>query len=138
MNNEVVDARALTRFLENRLKDLRMYASLGVQPSAACGSAIGALENVLSFVNDNAITIDAPDPLKALVEQEVPFRLSEIFCITDDRITPDIVDACVDDLYNNSDAMFDYDSIDAHIRGTLSQYGITADDMEGKTYDRNR
>lgn len=138
MNNEVVDARALTRFLENRLKDLLMYASWGAQPSAACGSAIGALENVLSFVNDNAITIDAPDPLKALVEQEVPFRLSEIFCITDDRITPDIVDACVDDLYNNSDAMFDYDSIDAHIRGTLSQYGITADDMEGKTYDRNR
>lgn len=138
MSREAVPVEAITWYLENRIKDLRMYAACGIQPSAACGSAIGALENVLSFVNDNAITIDALDPLKALVEQEVPFRLSEIFCITDDRITPDIVDACVDDLYNNSDAMFDYDSIDAHIRGTLSQYGITADDMEGKTYDRNR
>lgn len=229
MNNEVVYARALTRFLENRLKDLLMYASWGAQPSAACGSAAGALENVLSFVKENAVPADSiicmhkmetlqkrdaaleqiwkqfadhpinpetekieapflhlpmsnddyfvsfdagtpkediwrwfderhskgvvyllygrpfyekdPDevsPLRELVKQEVPFLLSEIFHIPDSELAPHIIEACVDDLCENSNAMFDYDSIYAHIRGTLSQYGITADDMEGKTYDRNR
>ena len=59
MNNEVVDARALTHFLENRLKDLLMYASWGAQPSAACGSAAGALENVLSFVKENTVPADS-------------------------------------------------------------------------------
>ncbi len=59
MNNEVVDARTLTHFLENRIKDLLMYASWGAQPSAACGSAVGALENVLSFVKENVVPADS-------------------------------------------------------------------------------
>lgn len=77
---------------------------------------------------DNETTADASDALKAFVEQEVQFRLSGIFCIPDDKITSDVVDACVDDLCENSDAMFDYDSIDAHIHGTLTEYGISPDD----------
>ena len=35
MNNEVVDARALTRFLENRIKDLRDAHTFDGQTSAA-------------------------------------------------------------------------------------------------------
>lgn len=69
-------------------------------------------------------------PLREFVKQEVPFRLSEIFHIPDSELAPHIVDACIEDLYDNSDVMFDYDSIDAHIRGTLAQFGITPDDYE--------
>lgn len=130
MSRKVIPADAIIGFLENRIKDLRMYTAGEIQPSTACGSAIGALENVLSFVKDNETTADASDALKAFVEQEVPFRLSGIFRIPDDKIASDVVDACVDDLCENSNAMFDYDSIDAHIRGTLAQYGINPDDYE--------
>lgn len=69
-------------------------------------------------------------PLREFVKQEVPFRLSEIFHIPDSELAPHIVDACIEDLYDNSDVMFDYDSIDAHIRGTLAQLGINPDDYE--------
>lgn len=69
-------------------------------------------------------------PLREFIKQEVPFRLSEIFHIPDSELAPHIVDACIEDLYDNSDVMFDYDSIDAHIRGTLSQFGINPDDYE--------
>ena len=69
-------------------------------------------------------------PLKEFIKQEVPFRLSEIFHIPDSELAPHIIDACIEDLYDNSDVMFDYDSMDAHIRGTLAQYGINPDDYE--------
>ena len=221
-NNEVVDARALTHFLENRLKDLRDAHTFDGQTSAACGSAIGALESVLSFVKDNAVAVDniicmrkmdtfqkrdvaleqiwkqfadhpmnpeteeieAPflhlpmndedylvyfdigtpredilkwfderhskgvvyllygrpfyekfyrddvSALRELMNQEVPFRLSEIFNIPDDQLAPHIIEACIDDLCNNSDSIFNYDSVDAHIRGTLAVFGINPDDYE--------
>lgn len=69
-------------------------------------------------------------PLREFIKQEVPFRLSEIFHIPDSELAPHIVDACIEDLYDNSDVMFDYDSIDAHIRGTLAQFGINPDDYD--------
>ena len=77
---------------------------------------------------------EATSALLEYIKQEVPFRLSEIFCIPDAELAPHIVDACIEDLYNNSDAMFDYDSIDDHIRGTLANYGINPDDYEEYKY----
>ena len=71
---------------------------------------------------------DETDSLKDLIKQKVPFLLSEIFHIPDTELAPHIIDACVDDLYYNSDVMFNYNSMDAHIRGTLAQYGINPDD----------
>lgn len=77
---------------------------------------------------------EATSALLEYIKQEVPFQLSEIFCIPDAELAPHIVDACIEDLYNNSDAMFDYDSIDDHIRGTLANYGINPDDYEEYKY----
>lgn len=59
MNNEVVYARTLTHFLENRIKDLLMYDSWEARPSTACRSAAGALENALSFVKENVVPADS-------------------------------------------------------------------------------
>ena len=69
-------------------------------------------------------------PLKEFLKQEVPLRLSEIFHIPDDQLAPHIIEACIDDLCNNSDSIFNYDSVDDHIRGTLAVFGINPDDYE--------
>lgn len=41
-----------------------------------------------------------------------------------------IVDVCVWSLYDNSDVMFDYDSMDNHLREVLKEYDIDPDDYE--------
>ena len=69
-------------------------------------------------------------PLREFIKQEVPFRLSEIFNIPDSELAPHIVDACIEDLYDNSDVMFDCDSMDENLRGTLAEYGINPDDYK--------
>lgn len=69
-------------------------------------------------------------PLREFIKQEVPFRLSEIFHIPDSELAPHIVDACIENLYDNSDVMFDYDSMDENLCGTLAEYGINPDDYK--------
>ena len=64
------------------------------------------------------------------IQQEVPFRLENIFNIPSEKITPNIVDVCVWSLYDNSDVMFDYDSMDDHLRELLKEYDIDPDDYE--------
>lgn len=71
MNNEVIDARALTRFLENRLKDLRDAHTFDGQTSAACGSAIGTLEGVLSFVKNNTFPANIESAVKDCPNGEI-------------------------------------------------------------------
>ena len=68
--------------------------------------------------------------LFAFIQQEVPFRLENIFNIPSEKITPNIVDVCVWSLYDNSDVMFDYDSMDDHLREVLKEYDIDPDDYE--------
>lgn len=69
-------------------------------------------------------------PLLGFIKQEVPFRLENIFNIPSEKITPNIVDVCVWSLYDNSDVMFDYDSMDDHLRELLKEYDIDPDDYE--------
>ena len=64
------------------------------------------------------------------IQQEVPFRLENIFNIPSEKITPNIVDVCVWSLYDNSDVMFDYDSMDNHLRELPKEYDIDPDDYE--------
>lgn len=73
---------------------------------------------------------EATSALLEYIKQEVPLRLSEVFNIPDDKLTPGIVDACIEGLYDNSDEIFNYDSIDARIRATLVQAGINPSDFE--------
>lgn len=68
--------------------------------------------------------------LLAFIRQEVPFRLKNIFNIPEEKISPNIVDVCVWSLYDNSDVMFDYDSMDEHLREVLKEYDIDPDDYE--------
>lgn len=74
--------------------------------------------------------VEDDSPLLAFIKQEVPFRLREIFNIPACELPQHIVDSCIDDLYENNEVMFDYDSIDAHIRGVLTAYGVNPDSYE--------
>ena len=69
-------------------------------------------------------------PLLDFIKQEVPFRLKEIFCIPDDLLTPSVVDDIVWSLYDDSDVMFDYDSMDEFISKRLMKFDIDPDDYK--------
>ncbi len=79
---------------------------------------------------DNDTEATKVPALLAFIRQEVPFRLKNIFNIPDEKISPNIVDVCAWSLYDNSDVMFDYDSMDEHLRGVLKEYDIDPDDYE--------
>lgn len=82
----------------------------------------------------NARTKDSDDenvhPLLGFIKQEVPFRLKEIFCIPEDLLTPSVVDDIVWSLYDDSDVMFDYDSMDEFIGKLLKKFDIDPDDYK--------
>lgn len=82
----------------------------------------------------NARTKDSDDenvhPLLGFIKQEVPFRLKEIFCIPEDLLTPSVVDDIVWSLYDDSDVMFDYDSMDEFIGKRLKKFDIDPDDYK--------
>ena len=69
-------------------------------------------------------------PLLGFIKQEVPFRLKEIFCIPEDLLTPSVVDDNVWSLYDDSDVMFDYDSMDEFISKRLKKFDIDPDDYK--------
>ncbi len=63
-------------------------------------------------------------PLRAFIVEEVPFRLKTMFEIDEDDITDELIDEIVNELSENSDDMFDYDSLDNMIAGILKKHGI--------------
>lgn len=69
-------------------------------------------------------------PLLEFVKQKVPFRLKEVFCIPDDLLTPSVVDDIIWSLYDHSDVMFDYDSMDEFISERLKKFDIDPDDYK--------
>lgn len=79
---------------------------------------------------------DETSPLEEFIKQDVPFRLRNVFCIPDSKIPQHIIDACVENLYDHCDGMFDDNFIDAIIRVTLSRYGINPDDYKVSNNDR--
>lgn len=69
-------------------------------------------------------------PLLDFIKQEVPLRLRNIFNIPDEKLGKSVIDSCIWSLYDNSDVMFDYDSMDEHLRQELVKHGISPDDYE--------
>ena len=70
------------------------------------------------------------DPLLAFIEQEVPFRLHDIFdWLPEEIITSDVIDQCIDALWSDTNVMFAYDSIDDVITKELENLGITPESI---------
>ena len=135
---------------EPQIDSTGVYIGMGVTPDCEISPAFVECTNCHAYGPDfdeaedaiekaveawNARTDNDTDATKvpallAFVRQEVPFRLENIFNIPSEKITPNIVDVCVWSLYDNSDVMFDYDSMDDHLREVLKEYDIDPDDYE--------
>lgn len=92
---------------------------------AQCQAA--KLWNARAYNDADATKVPA---LFAFIQQEVPFRLKEIFCIPEDLLTPSVVDDIVWSMYDDSDVMFDYDSMDEFISKRLKKFDIDPDDYK--------
>lgn len=64
------------------------------------------------------------NPLLAFIKQEVPFRLEEVLEVPEGSRTFELIEECVDRLYESSDVMFDYDALDSFLTGILDEHGI--------------
>lgn len=60
-------------------------------------------------------------PLQAFAYREAEFRLKNIFNVSDADITPELINDVASSLYDDSDIMFDYESIDNLIEGVLDE-----------------
>lgn len=69
-------------------------------------------------------------PLTLFLREEVPFRLQEILGLPDTLVTEELIQACVSELSENSELMFNQDKIDELLRGVLRKRGIDADNLE--------
>lgn len=67
-------------------------------------------------------------PLLSFIKDEVPFRLREILDVSEEQITPELIDMCVNYLHDNSDVMFNYDAIDDSLRTIVTNMEGTDDD----------
>lgn len=63
--------------------------------------------------------------LTQFIREEVPYRLSEIFELSDEQMTDELVQACVEALDNNTDTLFDYEKIDNKLREVMERHGIS-------------
>ena len=66
--------------------------------------------------------------LRIFLEREVPHRLKEHIPIEDCYITEDVIRSCVDALCEDSDVLFNYDSIDAFLCSTLKEMDLPVED----------
>jgi len=66
--------------------------------------------------------------LRIFLEQEVPYRLKEHIPIEGCYITEDVIRSCVDALCEDSDVLFNYDSIDAFLCATLKDMDLPVED----------
>lgn len=79
------------------------------------------------MVNDETVkylvtNFDASQLLAAFLCHEVPFRLEEVHDIIPDK-AEHVKNEIIEDLYSNSDSMFDYDAIDTIISSYLETKG---------------
>lgn len=68
-------------------------------------------------------------PLSQFIRQEVPYRLVEIFEIPPEKITPLVMQECVDLLESNADGLFRYDRIEMLLLEVLKDHGLWKGDM---------
>ncbi len=68
-------------------------------------------------------------PLSQFIRQEVPYRLVEILEIPPEKITPLVIQECVDLLERSADGLFRYDRIEMLLLEVLKDHGLWKGDM---------
>lgn len=79
----------------------------------------------------SAVPAYQPDstPLSQFIRQEVPCRLVEILEIPPEKITPLVIQECVDLLESNADGLFCYDRIEMLLLEVLKKHGLWEDNI---------
>lgn len=67
-------------------------------------------------------------PLSQFIRQEVPCRLVEVLGIPVEKVTAEVLRACVDLLESDTSILFDYDRIDQTLLEVLKEHGICGGD----------
>ncbi len=67
-------------------------------------------------------------PLLSFIKQEVDYRLKDIIRVDAENITEELKNACVRKLYDDSDLMFDYDSIDNALEEICGEFQVKCGD----------
>ena len=80
----------------------------------------------VAYLLQSGVPAYNPDntPLSQFIRQEVPYRLVEILEIPPEKITPLVIQECVDLLESNADALFYYDRVDALLLEILRKHRI--------------
>lgn len=73
------------------------------------------------------------DSLLEFIKNEVPFRLKEILQFPEEKITDNIIQACIKTLDDDNGIMFDYDSIDRALEDTCNELGLYKEDDDDET-----
>lgn len=68
--------------------------------------------------------------LTQFIHEEVLCRLSEVFALSDEQITGELVYACVHALAHDSDMLFNYEKIDEQLRKIMAEHGVDGRDSE--------
>ena len=68
-------------------------------------------------------------PLRQFLRQEVPYRLVEILEIPPEKITPLVIQECIDLLERNADGLLRYDRIEMMLLEVLKGHGLWKGDM---------
>lgn len=82
------------------------------------------------------MTKNKEDKLLAFIKQEVPFRLREVLKVPEEKITGELINACTKELYDNSDIMFDYDSIDGLLSIICNDINAKCEEITTVCYDK--
>ncbi len=87
----------------------------------------------LSEFYEEAAQYPQPDgkdsPLTQFVRQEVPCRLQEVFDCSEEQLTDEVLQACVEALSKDSETLFNYDRIDDKLAEILRGFGIHGGDI---------
>ena len=78
--------------------------------------------------NKKTSGVDTACPLLEFIKQEVPFRLKEIFRVPEELLSDKLIGTLVNDLWDNSDVMFDYNGMDEYLDERLHDLGVYADE----------
>ena len=74
-------------------------------------------------------------PLMVFLREEVPSRLQDVLQLPDSVVSEELIEACVSELTDNSELMFNHDKIDELLIGVPTKRGI---DIEKYDFDEER
>ena len=85
----------------------------------------------VAYLLQSGVPAYNPDntPLSQFIRQEVPYRLVKILEIPPEKITPLVIQECVDLLERSADGLFRYDKIEMLLLEVLKDHGLWEGDM---------